>query len=203
MTDVETRLHTLATHVAAAPEPGDDTVRADLARGRQARRRRSVRLAGTALALVAVAGVGTAVIVSGEAGDPAPAEQQRVPAAAGGTGRGAVGTQQPAALRLVAWTGEQLPGFEVARVPEGFVLEGATPLSLTVARADDTSGVDVFADKLAVMLESADATGAPQGDPVEVGDSGVGCARPRAAPGCSPTSTASTGSWCRPGAASG
>jgi hypothetical protein len=157
--DLTDRLHRLG---GDAPDPTGDTVRRDLARGRGASRRRALRVGTAGLTLVAVAGVGTAIAVSADR-TPAPAPSIAAP------GTGATDASQPGGVQLVAYTGEQQPGFVIAKVPAGFVLEGATAYNLNVARADDHSGLDVFEDKLVVMLESQSVTGEPEGAPVKVG----------------------------------
>jgi hypothetical protein len=164
--DLADRLHRLGGH---APAPSDDTVRRDLARGRGASRRRALRVGTAGLTLAAVVGVGTAIAVNAERA-PAPGPSLAAPSA-GATGA-TDGTPDASAegVRLVAYAGEQEPGFVVAKVPAGFVLEGATSYNLNVARADDHSGLDVFEDKLVVMLESQSVTGEPEGAPVEVGE---------------------------------
>ncbi|MCR1786481.1 hypothetical protein KVF89_28360 [Nocardioides carbamazepini] len=150
--DLMDRLHRLG---GAEPAASDEAVRRDLARGRGASRRRALRVGTAGLTLAAVAGVGVAIAVNAER-SPAPAPAIAAPG-------------PDAGVELVAYTGAQQPGFVVAKVPAGFVLEGATPYNLNVARADDHSGLDVFEDKLVVMLESSSVTGEPQGTPVAVG----------------------------------
>lgn len=157
--DLTDRLHRLG---GDAPAPTDETVRRDLARGRGASRRRALRAGTAGLTLVAVAGVGTAIAVNADR-TPPPSPSIAAPSAP-------TDASEPGGVQLVAYTGEQQPGFVVAKVPAGFVLEGATPFNLNVARADDHSGLDVFEDKLVVMLESQSVTGEPEGAPVKVGD---------------------------------
>ncbi|GAA4089819.1 hypothetical protein ACFFOS_14075 [Nocardioides kongjuensis] len=161
LSDVTARLHRLG---GDAPAPTDETVRRDLARGRGASRRRALRVGTAGLTLAAVAGVGTAIAVSADR-TPAPAPSIAAPS----TGTTTDGPA-PGGVQLVAYTGEQQPGFVVAKVPAGFVLEGATAYNLNVARAEDHSGLDVFEDKLVVMLESQSVTGEPEGAPVKVGE---------------------------------
>ncbi|GAA1528083.1 hypothetical protein [Nocardioides humi] len=153
--DLMDRLHRLGT---AAPAPSEEAVRRDLARGRGASRRRALRVGTAGLTLAAVAGVGTAIAVNADR-TTTPAPPVAVPSADQGSD----------GVELVAYTGAQQPGFVVAKVPAGFVLEGATPFNLNVARAGDDSGLDVFEDKLVVMLESSSVTGNPEGAPVRVG----------------------------------
>jgi hypothetical protein len=57
-------------------------------------------------------------------------------------------------VRLVDYDGTQLPGYTVAKVPEGFVLQGTDQHVLAVARPDDTSSISDFQDKIVVTLES-------------------------------------------------
>lgn len=153
MTDLMDRLHRLGSD--SSESVPDETVRRDVLRGRGALMRHRVRRGVAALSIAAVAAVGTAFIVSNPSTDKSPQVAQ--PSQPGGSDIG-----------LVAYTGAQQPGFVVAKVPAGFVLQGATAYSLDVAKADDTSDLSVFVDKLVVMLESKDA-GEPTGDPVKFG----------------------------------
>ncbi|HVX55262.1 hypothetical protein [Nocardioides sp.] len=143
MTDLETRLRDLRV---PAPPVSDEVVRADVARARRALHRRRLTRVGSGGVAVAAVGVLAAVVVAGQSG--------------GQSGERPDVATPPASghLRLVDYTGAQQPGFTVAKVPAGFVLQGATPYSLDVARADDHSSLDVFSGKLTVMLQSKDAT---------------------------------------------
>lgn len=156
MTDLMDRLSRLAgqEHI-----PTEETVRGDLIRGHRASRRRSLQQGAVALGLIAMVGAGGAVAVNV---DPLGI---RDPATI------AVPTSETGGLsiRLVAYTQEQPPGFLIEKVPEGFMLEGANPIALTIARPDDFTGVEVFVDKLVVMLESSSVTGDLGGTPVKVG----------------------------------
>lgn len=156
MTDLTDRLARLATPGAEpVAEPAAETVRRDLARGRSAARRRAFRRGTAGLSLAAVAVVGGTIAVTADRA-PSPAPITAAP--------------DPGEARLVAYTGQQRPGFVVTKVPAGFVLEGATAYNLNVARADDHSGLDVFSDKLVVMLESRSVTTPPEGRLVRVGE---------------------------------
>lgn len=87
--------------------------------------------------------------------------------AVGGVVAGIVAQQPPAdtGLDLVAYDGPQLPGFTVDKVPEGYVLQGATAYNLNIAKPGDTSRLDVFEEKLVVMLETVEAdVPTPSGD---------------------------------------
>ena len=154
--DLTQRLHRLE---ATAPDATDETVRRDVLRARGASRRRTLRRATAGLGVAAVTAVGVTIAVGADQG------RTPVPPAVAQPSESADG-----AVELVAYTGAQQPGFVVTKVPAGFVLEGATPYNLNVARAGDDSGLDVFSDKLVVMLESSSVTSAPEGRPVRVGD---------------------------------
>ena len=133
---------------ASTSQPvSDDIVRGDLVRGRAALRRRRFRRGLTGLTATAAVAVAVVAVVGQQAANT------------DGEGSG---------LDLVTYKGAQLPGFTVGKVPEGFVLQGANEYSLDIARPDDTSSIDVYAGKLVVMLQSADATGAPTGKAVEI-----------------------------------
>ena len=127
-------------------DPTDATVQGDLQRARAAlRRRRRATTAGVAIgAALATAGALTFAAHPGSSGH----------------------SHAPTKIRLVAYSGEQLPGFTVSEVPEGYVLQGATPNSLDIAEPADDSSVDAFVGKLVVMLQSSsvkhpDTSGTP------------------------------------------
>jgi hypothetical protein len=126
----------------------DDVVRRDLARGRAALTRRRARRVVSGIGATAAAAVLTVSVISAQSqSDPQP---------------------KSSGVDLVAYTGTQLPGFTVAKVPEGFVLQGANEYSLDIAKPDDHSSIDDYRGKLVVMLQSRDATGTPTGKHVEV-----------------------------------
>lgn len=128
MNDVIDRL--AALRVSENPTHGD-TVAADVRRGRRAlHRRRAVHGGVLAACALTVAGVAGASLY-----DPASHVHQHE------------------ALRLVTYTGEQLPGFTITKVPEGFVLQGATSYNLNVARPGDTSNISDFENKIVITLE--------------------------------------------------
>jgi hypothetical protein len=140
-----------------APAPSDATVQADLrrARGALTRRRRSLTAAVALVAAVATAGSLAYATRSGTTD----------PAAGRGSARAGTPSQQ---IRLVAYHGDQLPGFIVSEVPEGYVLQGATSFSLDIAQPGDNSSVDSFDGKLVVMLQSQDAHFDTHGTPVTI-----------------------------------
>jgi len=132
MNDVIDRLARLTPSPAATED-----ATADLRRGRQAlsqHRMKRAALGGAALTL-AVGGVfGGIALTSGNEGAPT------VQAADG--------------VRLVDYDGAQLPGYTVAKVPEGFVLQGTDQHILAVARPDDHSSISDFREKIVVTLET-------------------------------------------------
>jgi hypothetical protein len=66
------------------------------------------------------------------------------------------------AVRLVDWTGKQLNGFNVDEVPAGWHLSGSTQYALTINAADDNNNdVNVFYNKLTVLLASQDEQSFP------------------------------------------
>lgn len=153
MTDLETRLRELRVPTVPA---SDEVVHADVVRARRALQRRRLARRGSGGVAVAAAAVLAAVVVSGQSGGTGsrPDIADHAPSSAG--------------VRLVDYTGVQRPGFTVAKVPAGFVLQGATPYALDIARADDHSGLNVFKGKLVVMLQSKDVTFRHTGHPVSV-----------------------------------
>lgn len=128
MNDVIDRLAGLRSEHPVDPS----VVAADVRRGRRAlTRRRAVRGAGAGVFALAIGGVAAGVA----------------------THRSPVDT----GLDLVAYDGPQLPGFTVDKVPEGYVLQGATAHNLNIAKPGDTSRLDVFDQKLVVMLEAVES----------------------------------------------
>lgn len=122
-------------------------IAADLRRGRRAlHRRRAARGGVLAAGALAIAGIAGTTLR-----DPAPQVHPHE------------------GVRLVAYAGEQVPGFRIDKVPAGFVLQGATPSNLNVTRPGDISSIHDFVDKIVVMLEwNGDTTleesvGAPKG----------------------------------------
>lgn len=152
MNDLKDLLDGVAPPPSAAVDPA-----ADLARGRallhRTRRRRVASVAG-----VGAAAAGLAVTVS-LLPAPSPPARDTTPSS----------VQALGGLRLVAWTGEQPPGYRVAEVPEGWEVQGGSPFALTLARIGDPDrSPDSFVGKLVVMLQSSSFTGAPEGELVDV-----------------------------------
>src|SRR5689334_10619929 len=139
----------------------------DLARGRRLLRRRRQRLAGLAGVTAAVlCGVLVPLALQGSAPShhPAPAavassRPQPTHSQAGQTGAPAQPSRQ---IKLVAWVGTQPPGYQVAWMPKGWVVQGSTPFALVMAPPNDKDkSPDSFSGKLVVMLQSRDATAPP------------------------------------------
>jgi hypothetical protein len=61
-------------------------------------------------------------------------------------------------IALVAYTGQQPAGYQVAEMPAGWVVQGGNAYALTIApRSDTNSDPSVFVGKIVVMLQSTDA----------------------------------------------
>jgi hypothetical protein len=127
------------------PAPAD-IVRRDLLRGRAALRRRRFRRGVAGLGVTAAVAVAAVAVTAGQ---PSPG-----PASTG--------------LDLVGYTGTQLPGFTVGKVPEGFVLQGSNSYSLDVARPDNQTSLGDYRGKLVVILQSKDQASIPDGKAVQV-----------------------------------
>ena len=114
----------------------------DLARGRSLLRRR--RLAGLAGAVTVVAVVAI------------------VPWATHAAGSGTTGSAEP--IALIAYQGEQAPGYQVAEVPSGWVVQGGNAYALVIApQGDPDQSIGSFLGKLVVMLQSRDASAPTRG----------------------------------------
>ncbi|MGN6792549.1 MAG: hypothetical protein ACTHJW_09190 [Streptosporangiaceae bacterium] len=135
----------------------------DLARGRSRLRRRRLIGAG-GVAAAAVVGALVPVLLGGGATPSIVAPRPSQPAVSA--------TPVPNghhSIRLVAFTGDQIPGYQVAEVPQGWVVQGGTPFALVIGpEGDPDTNVDSFTGKLVVMLQSRDASPPTSGqsDPV-------------------------------------
>jgi hypothetical protein len=139
---------------------------ADLARGRRLLRRRRRRLAGVAGVTAAVlCGVLVPLALPGSASGhrPAPVAVTTHPQPSHSQpGHTAASGQQPHQIKLVAWVGTQPPGYQVAWMPRGWVVQGSTPFALVMAPpTDKDKSPDSYVGKLVVMLQSRDATAPP------------------------------------------
>jgi hypothetical protein len=167
VTDMKDLFNVALSDIPRTGEPASSAE--DLARGRRLLRRRRQRLAGLAGVTAAVlCGILVPLSLTGSA----PAASHPVAAASSpasshpkavGTPTHATAPQTQAhAIKLVAWKGTQPPGYEVAWMPKGWVVQGSTPFALTIAPPDDKDkSPDSFLGKLVVMLQSADATAPP------------------------------------------
>jgi hypothetical protein len=167
MNDIEELLERTARSVEVTPSA--ETVEADVRRGRAAlARRRHGRAVWFSIAgIVAVAAVVGAIVASTHQGGL----PKFVRVGPGNHAHHGSGPNGASSVRLVAYHGEQLEGFTVDQIPEGWFLQGSNPFSLTIAPQGDASSPDAFEGKLVVMLLSSSAPQKlPQGDPVKVGN---------------------------------
>ena len=169
MSDIEELLDQTARSVEVTPPA--ETVEADLRRGRAAlarrRRGRAIRfsVAGTAAAAALVGATMVAGNLGGADETTSPAPGSKI-----GANQGS-GPHRGTSVGLVAYQGEQLDGFTVDQVPQGWYLQGSNAFSLTIAPQGDTTSPDDFVGKLVVMLLSSSAPQKlPQGEPVKVGE---------------------------------
>ena len=179
MTDLDTLL-SQAAHSPDSPA-SEATVEADLARGRRALNHRRMRRTGTrsvlagALAIGAFAAYspGSHPSTSTAAGKPVTATAtSKAPTLSTSTTGGSVS----AAIKLVAYTGDQPKGYTVDSVPAGWEIQGVDNYVLTIAPIGFANqNIDAFEGKLVVMLQSKDEQPltAADGDQVAVG-SGTG-----------------------------
>jgi hypothetical protein len=107
-----------------------------------------------------------------------------------GTGKDTTGQGQPAdrpavaaaATKLVAYTGKQPKGFSLDKVPDGWFVQADNTSSIVLApnsvtgqpKADPSTNPlqdpGSYVGKIAVMLQSKDQKGVPDGTNVKVGD---------------------------------
>jgi hypothetical protein len=170
MTDVRT----LLSQAAGTADVTDDTVAADLVRARRGlRRRTALRVTGSVVTGTALVAAVVVVRSGAESRRPVAEPPHRpvvtTPAAPRTT------TSAPAtnlrAVTLVAYTGRQPSGYEVAYVPKGWEVQGANEFRLTIAPIGTTdTHPDAFEGKLVVLLRSKDDTGPPIGTPIPVGN---------------------------------
>jgi hypothetical protein len=165
MTDIKVLLE-LALPSDDRLQDGDDPA-ADLHRGRALlRRRRLTRSCGAGAAAIVVTGLVAGVAALGGAARHAgPVASHRLQPASNSP------ASHPARLphiRLVAYRGTQVPGYQVAEVPTGWTIQGGDPYVLTIAPVGDPNkDIDAFTGKLIVTMEGQPTY--PQGaaaDPV-------------------------------------
>jgi hypothetical protein len=142
---------------------------ADVARGHGGlRKRRMRRLGAGAAGLVVVAAVG-GVLVTGGGGAGTTAPATALTPSAGPTTPGKPATTAPVdgslkGIALVAYTGKQVPGYQVRFVPKGWEIQGGDSTVLVIAlKGFKNQDIHQWVGKLAVMLQSKDVgTEAPQ-----------------------------------------
>jgi hypothetical protein len=183
MSDITELFSTIAPTTSA--DPSAETVDADLARGRLAmardHRRRTIRRSMAATTTVAAAAV--IVLVAAQLGSPS---VHHAPTAAPTTSRITVNKEpvptvkkphhlKAPAIKLVAYSGKQLAGFTVDKVPDGWHLSTSTQYALLIdPKGDNDNDPSVFVGKLAVLTQSSDVHGLPKGTSVTVnGQPGV------------------------------
>jgi hypothetical protein len=160
---------------SAESPPSDQTVEADVHRGRAALTRRRVTQCSVA-GLIAVVVAAGAAVVAGNVGHSSHTAYTITPHGSQRHGQtNGSGAVAGAPIRLVDYAGDQLDGFVVDQVPQGWFLQGSNPYALTIAPDGDTTSPDGFEGKLVVMLLSKSvAQRLPDGDPVTVdGHDGV------------------------------
>jgi hypothetical protein len=174
-------LKTMLDNAAGTVRPPTDTdlaadLTADLARGRSALRRRRFTLATNgALALAVVGGLVVAGTSGAFDGSSAPDATAAAPAAPAGV----TSTDLSSAIEFVAYHGAQPEGFTVETVPDGWKVQGANAYVLLITPPSGVSpSLDDFVGKLAVMLESQDASGPYEGKQIAVGDAQGVISRP-------------------------
>jgi hypothetical protein len=150
MTTVKDLLE-LALADGHAPDPGQRVdPGGDVLAGRRLLRRRRLAGAGGVAAAVA-AGVLVPLTIHGggpvSATAPVRPPVTTVPATPG-----------PRSIALVAYVGDQPPGYRVAELPSGWIVQGGDAFALVIApKADTDTNPDSYTGKLVVMLQSMDA----------------------------------------------
>lgn len=156
--------------LALSDVPGRDArvdPAADLARGRRLLRRRRQRLAGlVGLTAAVLCGVLVPLALQGSAPGqhtaPAAVASSRPQPSHSQSGQTVAPVPSAHQIKLVAWVGTQPPGYQVAWMPKGWVVQGSTPYALVMAPPNDKDkSPDSYIGKLVVMLQSRDATAPP------------------------------------------
>jgi hypothetical protein len=153
MTDLTDQLASLgATRTDLAPE---STVAADLSRGRAALRRNRIRVGG-AVSAAALALVGTAGYL-GSSSAAAPHHQH----VAAQTQQHGTAAPIRSKIKLVAFTGQEPPGFNITSVPQGFGLQtqASNGYAFVLAPPGADKIPDSFTGKLVVTAEAASELG--------------------------------------------
>jgi hypothetical protein len=141
--DLKHALHVAAATSRPAPDPADDLARARAAS--TARSRHRVRAGLSGLAAVAVLGIGTAAVLSGQ--DPSDEPS---------AGNSATPPQKtPGGVQLVAATFDATP-YTFDLTPQGWSVQGQNAFGVTIA-PDDGSTSDIpddFVGKLVIMFDA-------------------------------------------------
>jgi hypothetical protein len=176
--DLKQALHLAASTSRHAPDPADDLARARAAG--QARSRRRVRAGLSGIAAVAVLGIGTTVVLTGQDSSGTPS--------AGSSSTPQPSTEAPDGIQLVAETLDASP-YTFDLTPEGWAVQGEHPWTVTIAPTDGSVSdhPDDFEGKLVIMFEPRP----PGGREVDVdgrrfwitGDSGYTTISTRTLPG--------------------
>ena len=152
----------LALEDVQEAEPGADPA-GDVRRGRQMLRRRRLAGASGLAAAVAAAVLLPVLLGHGTGGTAATSGRNRPSASATPT------VNRNRSIALVAYTGDQPPGYQVAEVPTGWVIQGGNQFALVIGpQGDPDTNIGSFVGKLVVMLKSRDAAAPTTGesDPV-------------------------------------
>ncbi len=150
-----------ALHVEDPSSVTDAVVAADLERGRQARssrrRRRSVVAGVASVGLVALSSAAYLASTEHRSGATrAAASSVVVPPTVAPTVASSVA--MPTTIELVAYHGNQFPGYTVKTIPAGYVLQGSSAATLDIAKQGDRSALDSFVGKIVVMLNDRPGT---------------------------------------------
>ncbi len=156
-----TRLRSLGSPVS---EPATDSeVREDVIRGRSSVRRTRYTRSVSVLGALAVAGVLGVTALNGAGSGPATGVDQASPST------GVTAGPEQDGLRLVAYTGTQPQGFQVATVPNGYTVVNSDPGALVIAPPGDKGTAKAeFSHRITVMLHSKDAGAPSSGTQVQV-----------------------------------
>ncbi|MFI5497267.1 hypothetical protein [Actinoplanes sp. NPDC051859] len=143
----------------AGPEqmPSMDTVGADLARGRRARRKRRTvqQVAGSALAIAAIAVGASVYTVNSSNHTPAGAE----------SGQG----QRTSKTKLVAYDGAQPKAYTIDTIPEGFTIKKENAYNLVLVPSENANEeLKNSGGNILISLNSKDVESPPGGKTVTV-----------------------------------
>jgi hypothetical protein len=144
--DLKQALHLAASTSRPAPDPADDLARARAAD--TARSRRRVRAGLSGLAAVAVLGIGTTAVLTGQdpSGEPS----------AGSSATPTPSTEAPVGgVQLVAETFDATP-YTFDLTPQGWAVQGQNEFGVTIAPTDGSTSdhPDDFVGKLVIMFDA-------------------------------------------------